>query len=1021
MKPFSEKQVKLWNILLGWTVFMIAALTYILTLEPTASFWDCGEFISAAYKLEVGHPPGAPFFMILGNFFSQFASSPENVAYAVNLLSALASAFTILFLFWSITHLAKKIIPEPKELWQLIAVLGSGVLGALAYTFSDTFWFSAVEGEVYATSSFFTAVVFWAVLKWENEHDEKYANRWLIFIAYLMGLSIGVHLLNLLAIPAIVLVYYYRKNTFSWMGTLKALLLSVCILAAIMYIIIPYIPTFGAWFDRLFVNSFGLGFNSGLLFYTALLTGAVIYALRYTHKKKQYLANTIILAIAVVLIGYSSYAVIVIRANAHPPMNQNAPDNPYDLLSYINREQYGDRPLLSGQYFNAPVIDRKQGKPIYIKKEGKYVVSGYRQKLRYDPRFTTFFPRMWSNNEEQHIKDYKTWTNFKGKPVKLSDYSGNNTIEYVPGFGDNLHFFFKYQVGYMYLRYFMWNFAGRQNDMQGHGEITKGNWISGIKFIDQARLGDQTNLPEKYTSNKGRNTYYFIPLIFGLIGLIYQLKKSKNEFLIVSLLFIMTGFAIVVYLNQNPHQPRERDYAYAGSFYAFAIWIGLAVLALIDLLHKKLPKNIFAPIIFVVSLILVPGLLAMENWDDHDRSGRYTARDFAKNYLNSCEENAILFTNGDNDTFPLWYVQEVEGFRQDVRVANLSYLRADWYIDQMKRKAYSSKPLPSSMEHNKYAGSNRDYVLIIDRLREPLDLRKAMEFMLSDDQRTQMNSPFERGKMVNYFPSSSLYLPINKQELISKNVIKGKDTTRIVDTFHINFSKQYITKEGLALMDILASNNWERPVYYAVTVGQDNYFSLDSYFQNEGLSHRIVPIFHKDKSGFKGRVAEDIMYDNLMNKFVWGGIDNPDIYLDENNLRMTANYRTFFGRLAISLAENGNKEKALQVIERCLEVIPEYNIPHGYHSIMLIEALYKAGNSEDALLLSKKVLEISDNELEYYARLKPKQLTNMEYDLRLHLSSIHEILLLADEFKQNELIDAYQEKFNQHIRLFTSR
>src|SRR6056297_48180 len=703
------------NRISGWVIFLIAATVYLLTIEPTTSFWDCGEFIASAYKLQVGHPPGAPLFMIISRFFTFFAGGDvTQAAKMVNAMSGIASAFTILFLFWTITHLAKKMFPasEKLSLAQTIAIIGSGAVGALAYTFSDTFWFSAVEGEVYAMSSLFTAFVFWAILKWENIADQKYSNRWLVLIAYLMGLSIGVHLLNLLAIPAIVFVFYFKKYKITKAGMFKAFLVSMIILGAIMYVIIPGLVKVASWFDLLFVNGFGLPFKSGVIFYIVLLLALISWGLYYTSKKKKIILNTIILFITVIVIGYSSFAMIVIRSIANPPMDENNPETVFNLLHYINREQYGSRPLFKGQYYNAPIVD-SETPHTYRQKNGKYIKSySLNDIYEYDERFTTIFPRMYSP-DPNHVEEYKKWADIKGKKVPVSNYQGKQEIRHVPTFGENLKFFFRYQVGHMYWRYFMWNFSGRQNDTQGHGELLNGNWIRGINFIDNKHIGPQDNLPDSIKNHKARNTYFMLPLLLGLFGFFFHLKRHSNDFMVVLLLFILTGIAIVVYLNQYPMQPRERDYAYAGSFYAFSIWIGIGVAGLIEYAGKKLDHAAVPVVIAVASLVAVPGLMAMENWDDHDRSDRYTARAFARNYLNSVDENAIIFTNGDNDTFPLWYVQEVEGFRTDVRVVNLSYLTADWYIEQMMFQFYESDPLPLSMSLDDYRQGTRDYVYLV--------------------------------------------------------------------------------------------------------------------------------------------------------------------------------------------------------------------------------------------------------------------------------------------------------------------
>lgn len=1019
------KNFPLYNIVVGWIAFLIAAIVYMLTIEPTASFWDCGEFIASAYKLEVGHPPGAPFFMILGRFFTIFAGSPENAAKMVNILSALASAFTILFLFWTITHFVRKIVVKTNEdysLGNIITIIGSGLVGALAYTFSDTFWFSAVEAEVYATSSLFTAVVFWAILKWENESDKKYANRWIILIAYLIGLSIGVHLLNLLAIPAIVFVYYFKKYPVTRKGVFYALVISGVLLGSIMYVLIPGIVKVASWFDLLFVNGFGLPFNSGVIFYVAALISLVIWGINYTQRKGKVVYNTIILGITVILIGYSSYAMIVIRSSADPPMDQNNPDNAFDLLYYLNREQYGDRPLFYGQTFDAPMVDNKETKPVYIKKNEKYVIADHKIEVEYDDRFTTLFPRMYSP-DNNHVNEYKKWSNLDGDEITVNSRGGQAEKRIKPSFGDNLGFFFRYQVGHMYVRYFMWNFAGRQNDIQGHGNVLKGNWLSGIPFIDNARLGDQSDVPEHLKNNPARNEYYMLPFILGLIGLFFHYKKHKYDFTIVLMLFILTGLAIVVYLNQYPLQPRERDYAYAGSFYAFSIWLGLGVAGLIELLSKKVPKVISAVIVTFITLIMVPGILASENWDDHDRSGRYTARDLAYNYLNSCKENAILFTNGDNDTFPLWYAQEVEGIRTDIKVCNLSYLRAAWYIDQMSRKSYESEKLPFSLTHGQYHRGNRDILPIYDRVDQAVDVKDVMEFIASDDPKTKIKSPFVANETINYIPTKKFKLQINAEDVLNKGIVSEKYADRIVDKMEWSFGQRYLYKDGLMLLDMLATNNWERPIYWAMTVPSSKYFNLQKYFKVDGLTYQLVPVLADTERFYSGEVDSDVMYHNIMNKFRWGGIEENDIYYDENNIRMFSNLRSSFGRLAEKLIEENKRDSALKVLDRCMELFPDHKIPYNNTLISVISAYYHAGAYETADDLVQKLLDKVSVELDYYFSLDPKYMIgtkDMSKEKQLNLYILQELYKITTDNNQIEKAKDIELRFINYMQLYNS-
>jgi hypothetical protein len=1018
------KNYRFVNIIAGWFTFTVAAFVYLSTMEPSASFWDCGEFISSAFKLEVGHPPGAPLFMIMGRVFTLLAGGDvTQVAKMVNAMSALASAFTILFLFWSITHLARKILGRGGEMTtgNLVAIIGSGLVGALAYTFSDTFWFSAVEGEVYASSSLFTALVFWAILKWENDADTPYANRWLILIAYLMGLSIGVHLLNLLAIPAIVLVYYFRKYEVTRAGTIKALLLSAIILGAIMYVLIPGAVKVASVFELLFVNSFGLPYSSGILFYALLVIGLIIYGLYITRKKMQVVLNTIILVIAVILIGYSSYAMLVIRSSANTPMDQNDPEDLFSLLYYLNREQYGDRPLVFGQYFNAPIIDSKEGKPMYYKADGKYKANHYRIKYVYDKDFTTIFPRMWSNDADLgHIDAYIQWANLKesdlfqvrmdaeGNPVR--DQEGRLAYDYSsgkksPNFAQNVRFFWRYQVIHMYFRYFMWNFSGRQNDIQANykAEINKGNWISGIPFIDEMRLGNQKSLPATMRNNKAYNRYFMLPLILGLVGLFFHSRRHRNDFSVTLVLFIMTGLAIVVYLNQNPNQPRERDYAYAGSFYAFAIWIGLGVLALYEWLSRIMPRLSGAVLATLISLITVPAVMAAQNWDDHDRSGRYIARDFAYNYLNSCAKNAILFTNGDNDTFPLWYAQEVEGIRTDVRVMNLSYLGADWYIEQMHRKAYESEPVPFSLTPDQYRAGNRDIVYVLDRIRDYSNLSEVVEFVASDDPRTKQLPDI--GQKIDFIPTRKFIIPVDTAKVLQNGTVPRNKAGLLTSEmrWELEPERRYITKNHLMILDLLATNNWERPVYYAITVSSDNYLNLDTYFQMEGLAYRVVPYASPGDLFSRGGINADIMFNNMVNKFRWGGVQNPGLYLDENVLRMLGNFRSSFARLALQLIAENKNDSARQALAKCLEVIPDTVVPFNVYNVLLAEAYYRLGDTDQANRIVASIKSNVYDDLNYYISLGNKYTQYLMYEKRIAFYTLDELRRMAVTYKQTDL------------------
>jgi hypothetical protein len=997
------------NNLFGWLAFVVSAVVYILTIEPTTSFWDCGEFISSAYKLLVGHPPGAPFFMLLGRFFTLFAGDPSRVALTMNVMSALASAFTIMFLFWTITHLARKVFidaVENAEPWRIIAVMGAGFVGAMVYTFSDTFWFSAVEGEVYALSSLFTAVVFWCILKWENVADEPHSNRWLILIAYLMGLSIGVHLLNLLTIPAIVMVYYFRKYDVSLKGAFKALLLSFVILGVVLYGVIPMIVNIASKFELIFVNSFGLPFNSGVAFFALLLIAAVIFGIYITYVRELPVANTIITAFAVIVLGYSSYATIVIRSHANPTMDQNSPEDVFSLMGYLNREQYGNRPLISGQYYSSPLdwdaIKADKGKPVYVKGDGKYDIVDHRPDYKFNERTTTLFPRMYSS-DPSHINEYKAWGRVKGKTIIVTDASGKREAVELPTFIENLRFFISYQVGHMYLRYFMWNFAGRQNDIQGHGEIHKGNWISGIPFIDNLLYGDQDLLPDSYKNNPGRNKYYMLPLLLGLIGLFYQVgagTRGKRDFSVVMLLFFFTGLAIVIYLNQTPLQPRERDYAYAGSFYAFSIWIGLGVLQLIDILkNNKVPGVVTASAVSLVALI-VPGIMAAENWDDHDRSHRTIARDFAYNYLNTVGENGVIFTNGDNDTFPLWYAQEVEGVRTDVRVCNLSYLQTDWYIDQMKRPAYKSEPLPISMERKQYVQGKRDVVYLLDRVQGDTDLKEALKFLASDDPRTK-NIP--NYGLVDHLPAKKFVMKVDSARVAESGMVSSRYTSLIKPEIRITLNKERLLKNEVMVLDMLATNDFNRPIYYAVTVGSDNYVGLERYFQLEGFGYQIVPIDAQSRDGQYGRVDTQKMYDNVMNKYIFTGWDDPRVYLDENHRRMGLNLRNNLTRLASALLSEGDTAKAVEVLDKTVAIMPHDRVPHNFFSLFIAENYYKAGEPEKGDQVMRELAEENLQELRFFAALGRSFQVNDSDDFQLGLAIYANILDMLESYNREEL------------------
>ncbi len=1017
------------NNLTGWAVFVISAVVFLLCVEETGSFWDCGEFIASAFKLQVGHPPGASLFLLMGRVASIFVGdNPTLVPIAINVMSALSSAFAVLFLFWTITLLARKFVtPGSDGAYsgsQTLVIMGSGVVGALAYTFCDSFWFSAVEGEVYAMSQFFTAIVFWAMLKWESVAHERHADRWIILIAYLMGLSIGVHLLNLLCIPAVAFIYYFKKYKVSRRGILATAGIGLLILLVVQYGIIAGFVKIGAQFDLLFVNTFGLPFWSGFLFFVALIVAGTVWGLRYSRNRDKPLWNTALLCFAFILVGYSSYAMTAIRSIANPPMDENDPENAFNLLAYINREQYGDRPLGYGQYYNARVIDQKEGSMTYTALNGKYVPTGPKIIPVYEPDKCTVFPRMYSS-QGSHINVYKEWSGVQG--------------DATPTMSQNLKFFFSYQIGWMYLRYFMWNFVGRQNDLQGHGGITRGNWLSGFKGLDAIRLGPQDKLPHSMTWNKGYNRFYFLPLILGLIGMYYHFKKHRHDALIVMLLFIMTGLAIVVYLNQYPLQPRERDYAYAGSFYAFAIWIGFAVAALAEWIGKRLSPASGAAIAFGLCLLGGPVIMGKDGWDDHDRSHTFTSRDFAANYLNSCAPNAILFTNGDNDTFPLWYAQEVEGVRTDVRVVNLSLLNTDWYIDQMKRKAYDSDPVPFSWSHEQYVQGTRDYVPFVQRpVKEPVNLRDIMEFIKSDSPNTKVAS--QSGTTMDYFPSKKVYVPVDREQVLRSGVVAPGDTAGIVDRIEFEISGNYLLKADMVILDLVAHTDWKRPIYFAVTVGDENFMNLQNYFQLEGLAYRLVPLRTAPRNdGQTGRVSTHEMYENMMNNFVWGNMKDPRVYLNQNNLNMAMNFRNNFARLAESLLEEGKRDSALKTLDRCIEVMPDRTVPYNLFILRVADAYYRCARYQSpsdttlpaiagqeqadrsaahAIAMGNAIVErladITQDDIRYYLSLKGTSFyKGIERDLQQGMAIMQELNRLSKNAGQDSIAANLMQRFTE--------
>ncbi len=1061
------------NILFGWLTFLIATVVYFMTLEPTASWWDCGEYIATAYKLQVGHPPGAPFFQLLGRFFSLFAfGDTSKVALMINSMSALSSSFTILFLFWTITALAKKLVTIKGAAFtsgKMYAVLGAGLVGALAYTFSDSFWFSAVEGEVYAMSSLFTAITFWAIVKWDQVADEPHSFRWLIFIAYLIGVSIGVHLLNLLAIPAIAYVYYFKKHKPNFKGILITGIVSVILLAFIMYGVIPEIVNLFGKTELLFVNTFGMPFNSGTIFFAIILIAAVVLGILYTHDKlnkkqmiglyasisvlallilvgnssmtnffmrlillgavgfgfyylkdKKVVLNTILLSFVFLLIGYSSFLMIIIRSNANTPINENAPKDAVSLLSYLNREQYGSTPLFSGQYYNSPVVDYGDKSPVYIKdtEKGNYKIADKREGIVpiFDSRFTTLFPRMWSRQKPSHVQAYKDWAGVEGKAVSYTDkYSGETKTIVKPTFFENLTFFFRYQVGHMYMRYFMWNFAGRQNDIQGHGGPAYGNWISGIGLFDDHRVGTLDDLPESMQSH-AMNKFYFLPLILGLIGLLYQAGRRPEDSLIVFALFFMTGLAIVMYLNQPPYQPRERDYAYAGSFYAFAIWIGLGVLSLYELLNKALKKHRLSAIGATLLGLGIPLLMGAQGWDDHNRSGKYVAKEWGANYLRGCDENAILITHGDNDTFPLWYAQEVEGIRKDVRVCNHMLASGDWYIHQMKNKVYDSDPLPLQLTKAQYLKGTNDQIPVADRgIKGYSKLKDVIDFVSSNKKETQY--PLGDGTFINYIPTPRVRIPVDKEKVLANGLVPPEMADRIVPYIEWTITEKYLYKNDLMMLDLLANFNWDRPLYIGNPGSLKKVADIEKYCHQEGVIYKFMPVLAEGYVQGMAGVSEK-SYDILLNKYNYGRVEVEDVIIDTETRRAHPLLKTNFVRLAGLLAEKGKADSAARVLDKCVELFPNEKFPYDYYTVGIADIYFEVGENEKGAKLVETMLKIADEKLSYYNRQDAKLKKAYEEEIYEAFSTLQRLRQLTMRHKQSDLEKKVEEAMELQLSLF---
>ena len=1003
-----------WNSITGWFMFLFSAVVYLLTVEPTVSFWDCGEFILSGFRLQVGHPPGAPVFLMIARIATLFAGGDASkAALMVNMLSAICSAFAIMFLFWTITHLVRRVFTRTTSLESkhIPAIIGSGLTGAMAYTFSDTFWFSAVEGELYALSSLCVGLVFWAMLKWEEEADKPYSGRWIILIAYIMGLGLGIHRLNLLVLPVLVFVFYFRKYEVTTKGVIYTLILAVLLLGSMVFILIPGIPKIAGWFELLFVNVFGMPYNSGLLIFLVALAALLVFGIRFSLKRKKVVLNYVMTCLTVIMIGYSSYAVIMIRSSAKPPMNQNNPSDIFSLAYYINMQQYGSSPKFHGPYYSAPPVDVKKVIAGYNKVSGKYMPY-YRPEYKYNEEFTTIFPRMYSSDPEREHEDaYKYWGKIKGRRYTFNTGSGRETLV-CPTFGENLRFFFRYQTGFMYLRYFMWNFAGRQNDIQGNGNKIHGNWISGIKFIDEARLGRNDNLPDDLKNNAGGNKYYFFPLLIGIAGILWQYKRDNKGFWLILAFFLMTGLAIILYLNQYPNQPRERDYAYAGSFYAFAVWIGIGFMFIYELFQRILNHRIAAIVTLVLVMAACPVLMAVENWDDHDRSGRYTARDIGANYLESCAPNSILFTYGDNDSFPVWYVQDVEGIRTDVRVANLSYIQAGWYIEMMKQKAFESDPMPLSLENEKYLDGIRTQLPVSKRIEAPVKLSEIVQFAGMDD-RKYMIDYSGQGDYLNFLPANKFIIDVDTSVVLSNGTVKEYFKDRIVSPMIWEYTDADAFKGDLVIMDLLSTNKWRRPVYFSTTVPSHQYKGLEKYFVQEGMAYRIEPIkVDESEQGEFGMIDPYVMYDNMMNKFKWGNAADPSVYLDENNRRMFSNFRRILGNLGREFIQTGDTARALEVAYKGIEIVPPEKMADDFFSIGLAEILIRSGNKEEGNKLLTNIIDYSKGYLDYAISLSPDKRFGLDYSTGINMQALLDIYRLAIDLKDDMLMTTIEPLMN---------
>lgn len=984
------RNFKLLNNLTGWAVFLLALLVYVLTIEPTASFWDSGEFIAASYKLQVPHPPGPPFFLLLGRLFSFFAlGNVEMIAFWVNMLSAVSSALAVMFLYWSIVMIAAKIVKadlQKSAPQSAFVLIGSGVIGALAFAFSDSFWFSAVETEVYALSMFFTAIVFWAILRWEALENVPLSNRWLIFIAYLMGLSIGVHPMSLLTIPSLALIYYFKNYSFSWKGLLLTVGLSGIGLLFVMFGFRVGVVTLLTRFEILFVNVFGLGFGSGATFALVLLAGSIVLALWYTQKSAMTGLNTLILCTSFLIVGYSSFGVITIRSAKNPLIDMGNPENLPNFISYLDMKQYGTRPLLHGNYYDAKVVDQQKGSPVYTKEIEKYEITDHDYDLTYDPSRNTILPRMWSQRDG-HPEEYRRWLGLR---------NGEK-----PNFADNVRFLFTYQLGHMYMRYFMWNFAGRESDIQNAG------WMSPVSFA--------SDTPPSLRSNFSRNNYLMLPLLLGLLGLFFSYKKHLPTFSVIGMLFFITGAGLVLYLNSPPIEPRERDYIYVGSFFAFSIWIGIGALALMARAWDYFSQKRWALSAAWMMSLAVPTIMILQGWDDHDRSGRYYSADMAKNHLVGCEPNGILFTGGDNDTYPLWYAQDVEGVRTDVRVIVGSLFSADWNIEMMQRQAYESAPLPFSIQRELYKqGGLIDYVPVVEHPNlkgAAVNLPQYLELLRKQHPAIMVQT--QAGSALASVPSKELRMPVNREEVLEKNLVPDTMTHYVPEFLSFKMSGNGLQKSDLMLLDLIATNNWERPIYFTFTALNQLPFDLSKHVVQEGLIYRLLPIENPREGDYL--VHTGAMYTNMMERYSWRNLNKPGVTYSTYYSNQMLNPRMSFNALAQALIGEGEPEKALLAIHKSLEVIPDDTIPYDISAVETAGLLMELDDNDTAMSITKTLVERADEELTYYQTAS----SNKEpFEIQRSLYVVDRLQRILRAYGENEEAKRAEAVFRKHYAFF---